>query len=57
MSQNQFSNLMSQYGNEAEQQKCGEARAEKKTRMFQRIRRGVIFVIFAGASGRSRLSQ
>ena len=49
MSQNQFSNLMSQYGNEAEQQKCGEARAEKKSQMFQRLRRGFIFLIFAGA--------
>lgn len=49
MSQNQFSNLMSQYGSEAEQQKCGEARAEKRSQMFRRIRRGVMFLIFAGA--------
>lgn len=49
MSQNQFSNLMSQYGSEAEQQKCGEARAETRSQMFQRIRRGIMLLIFAGA--------
>ena len=48
MSQNQFSNLMSQYGGEAQQQKCDEARAEKRSHMFRRVRRSVMLLIFAG---------
>lgn len=49
MSQNQFSNLMSQYGSEAEQHKSAEAQAETRSQMFRRIRRGMMFLIFAGA--------
>jgi hypothetical protein len=49
MSQNQFSNLMSQYGNEAEQRKCNEARAEQRSHTFRRVRRVVMLFILAGA--------
>jgi hypothetical protein len=49
MSQHQFSNLMSQYGNEAEQRKCNEARAEQRAHTFRRVRRAFMLLILVGA--------
>jgi hypothetical protein len=49
MSQNQFSNLMSQYGNEAEQRKCNETRAEQRSHTFRRVRRAFMLLLLMGA--------
>ena len=49
MSQNQFSNLMSEYGNEAEQRKCKEARAEQRSHTFRRVRRAFMLLTLVGA--------
>jgi hypothetical protein len=49
MSQNQFSNLMSQYGDEAEQRKCDEAKTEKRSHTFGRVHRVFMFLMLAGA--------
>ena len=49
MSQNQFSSLMSQYGNEAENRKVAEHRAETRSQTFGKARRLCLLLLLVAA--------
>jgi hypothetical protein len=49
MSQNQFSSLMSQYGNEAETQKITEHRADRRSQIFRQVRRLCLLALLVAA--------
>jgi hypothetical protein len=47
---NQFSSLMNQYGNEAENQKVAEHRADRRSRTFMQIRRIFLLLLLMAAA-------
>jgi hypothetical protein len=49
MSQNQFSSLMNQYGNEAENRKVEEHRADRRNQMFRQTRRLCLLLLLVAA--------
>jgi hypothetical protein len=49
MSQNQFSSLMNQYGNEAENQKITEHRADRRSQIFRQARRLCLLLLLVAA--------
>lgn len=48
MSQNPFDNLMQKYGNEAEELKVAEARAERRHQTMMRVRKVIFLLLFLG---------
>jgi hypothetical protein len=49
MSQNQFSSLMNQYGNEAENRKVTEHRADRRSQIFRQVRRLFLLLLLVAA--------
>ena len=49
--QSAFSNLMNQYGEQAQQEKLAEARAEKRAETFRHVRRIAFLLVILGAFG------
>ena len=48
-SQSAFSNLMNQYGQQAEQQKLLQAKAERRSETVRKVRSTIILVLLIGA--------